>query len=194
MAIRRIFNISYKGITLQSGNLYDFQKYLRFENDPSPTVIFLYVNRGMHPNTGHYHNYFTCVNLAYIPKKLRRSFIRRHINRFWNPRTQEAKRGMRVDYEDIESYLKVALRRYLINYVVNPKDIPFSALDAVLIDLKRKDYWAKATYDRAKRLVQRPLYRVTKKKKKRPAPTPPKRKVKARKLAKGREGRQRRGR
>lgn len=185
--IRFRYNVAVGNVVFKSGNFYEFE-YNRFENDPKPMIVFMYLVQGIHPTSGHYHNYIQAVNLSYIPKKLRATWVKRWIDTHWNPRTQTAREGIRLDYyRDIDSYLHVAVRRYFIKggNIIKPKDIPFDVIDAKLAGISGKDYYSRAVLKRAQRLLQRGKYSISKKKRKRPAPTPPG-KAKARKPAKSR--------
>ena len=74
MAIRRGYKKKYKGVDMKSGYFYTF-KYQAWENDPKPTIIFMYTLEGIHPNTGHQWRFFQGINFTYIPRSVRKRFI-----------------------------------------------------------------------------------------------------------------------
>lgn len=74
MPLRISYRKKHKGTTLQSGHFYKF-KYVAFENDPSPMVIFLNAIEGLHPRTGHQWRLIQAINLNYIPRRDRRRFV-----------------------------------------------------------------------------------------------------------------------
>jgi hypothetical protein len=195
MAIRFRYNVQYGDVSFRSGNFYEFG-YKRFENDPEPMIIFMYHVQGIHPRTGHFHNYIQAINLSYIPKNTRHGFVRNWVDKHFNPRTQEAYRGIKFNYPaDVPGNLKVAIRRYFIKggYISNPHEIRYDAIDARLAGISGKDYFSRAVIQRARRLLERPKMGF-KKKRRRPAPTPPRGKAKARRPAKVRRARPRKGR
>lgn len=164
--LRRIYNLKFKGITFEAGHFYSFSHYRRFENDPSPLILFMYGIRGTPPNTGHRWNLIQAWNLSYIPLKLRRPLIKTFVYRNMNIRTYQPKTGIRIGQDYFPSYLDVAIRRYLIipaSLIVNPREISYESIDAEIMKIAKKDYFTRAQIQRVRRLMNRPVFRIKKK-------------------------------
>jgi len=163
MAIRKIYNLNYKGVSLKSGHFYSFERYDRYENDPSPMILFMYALQGVHPNTGHFHSYIQAWNLSYIPKRLRKQTIQQFIKLAARLETGGYRQKIRVTHDWFPAYLDVAVRRYLTRppgLIKGVKEIPFEFIEQALADIEHKDYSKIAIMKKARQLVQRNMFRV----------------------------------
>lgn len=75
MALRRVYKKQYQGVSLKSGHFYKF-KYQAYERDPKPLIIFMHSIEGIHPNTGHQWRIFQAINFTYVPKAMRKRFLK----------------------------------------------------------------------------------------------------------------------
>jgi len=178
MAIRRIYEITYRGTKLRGGHFYTFD-YDRYENDPSPMILLMYEVKGIHPRTKHYHSYLQGWNLSYIPKKLRRAAVEQFMRMAARKRPEVAFSGwkydahrkhIRIGWKWFPAYMELAIRRYLTappGHIKGLKEIPFEYIETALMDIEHKDYFRKAAAQRARRLLQRNVFRISKKKKRR---------------------------
>lgn len=165
MAIRRIYRSKSGSTVFKAGHFYSFEHYKRYENDPSPLILFMYVVRGIHPNSGHYHNYVQAWNFSYIPKKLRQQTIRGFLR--LNPHTPG--RLIKLDPYYFPSYMDLAIRRYLLKpagLIVGAKEVPFDAIEDELLKIRSKDYSRKAAQSKARYFLNRPIFRIKKKRRK----------------------------
>ncbi len=140
MAIRRIMRKRFKGVSLKSGYIYSF-KYQAWENDPRPTVIFMYSLEGTHPNTGHQWRFLQCVNLSYMPRVMRRTFANEWVRVF-----ERSQGNVRFTYEILKRrypYMNHAIRRYFIKpnyYIQDLKEIPFESMEDAIVSTWSKDF------------------------------------------------------
>ena len=109
MAIRRNKKKKFKKITWQSGHIYTF-KYQAWQNDPHPVIILMYALEGRHPNTGNQWRFFQGINFTYIPRSMRRAFIKNWLriwdNSTWTLHGRQSKGvilGCKKQYEDTSS-------------------------------------------------------------------------------------------
>ena len=139
MALRRIKNKRYKGTELKSGRFYRF-KYKAYENDPRPSIIFMYWFSGTHPNTGREWRFFQAINFSYIPRKIRKRFIREWLEKVSrNPNQMFSYRMVKTRYP----WLKIAVRRYFYSpstYINNLEEIPLDEVEDEIISTWRKDF------------------------------------------------------
>ena len=113
---------------------------LAWENDPQPTVIFMYSLEGTHQRTGHQWRILQCCNFTYIPRKDRKRFAKlwvETLNRTKNPK---------FTYQLLERkypYLQIAVRRYFFKpayYITQLKEIPQEELEKAIISTFTKDF------------------------------------------------------
>ncbi len=144
MALRRVHKKRFKGVTLRSGHFYTF-KYQAWEHDPKPTIIFMYSIEGLHPNTGHQWRIIQAINFTYIPRGMRKRFLKQWMKELQRPG------DIKFTYDRVKSrwpFLKKATRRYFFKpsyYIQNLKEIPFDKVEKVIISTWSKDFSKKIT-------------------------------------------------
>jgi len=139
MALRRIYKKRFKGVTWKSGHFYDF-KYQAYENDPKPTVIFMYFFQGTHQHTGRQWRFFQAINLSYVPRAIRRRFVRD-----WS--AQMTKRpDVKFTWMKVKSrypQIQNAVRRYFYDpayYISGAKEIPMDDVETIVVSTWSKDF------------------------------------------------------
>lgn len=140
MAIRQWKEKKFKGMTWTSGNFYTF-KYRAWANDPKPTIIFMYAYSGYHPNTGRQWRFFQAINFSYIPRNVRKRFMKTYLE-------AREKRGGKMEFvwDDVKTkypWLKIAVRRYFYSpstYITTPREIPFDEAERVIVSTWQKDF------------------------------------------------------
>jgi len=139
MALRRIFKKRFKGIDLKSGHIYKF-RYQAWENDPEPTIIFMYTVEGIHPRTGHQHRYVQALNFTYVPRSMRKQFARAWIQEYG--RTG----NVRLTWEKVKSqypYIQNSIRRYFFKpayYITDLVEVPFDKWESAIVSTWSKDF------------------------------------------------------
>ena len=139
MAIRRVYKKKYKGVDMKSGYFYKF-KYQAWENDPHPTIIFMYSLEGIHPNTGHQWRLFQGINFTYIPRSVRKRFINDWM------RYLQSTSNVKFTWELVKRkypWLKIATRRYFFRptyYIKSLEEIPLEDVEKVVISTWSKDF------------------------------------------------------
>ena len=124
---------------MQSGHIYSF-RYSSWRNDPAPTIILMYAISGIHPNTGHQHRYFQAINFTYIPRIMRRAFIKDWMDIF--QRTGNTKFTWNICQRRYP-YLKGAVRRYFFKpnyYISKLKEVPFEKMEDAVVSTWSKDF------------------------------------------------------
>lgn len=142
MAIKRVFKKRFKGITMKSGYIYTFryQQLLAWQHDPKPTGILLYALDGIHPKTGSQWRFFQMINLSYVPKTIRKQFIKE-----WVIYLQKTK-NVKLTWEIImKKYprLKHSVRRYFFKpnyYIKDLVEVPLDKIEEVVVSTWHKDY------------------------------------------------------
>ena len=139
MAIKRIYKKRFKGIGLITGNFYQF-KYLAWQHDPKPLIIFMYTLEGIHPRSGHQWRFVQGLNLSYLPKNMRSRFVKT-----WS--AQILRTGnTRFTWQLVEKRfpkIKYAVRRYFIKpnyYITKLNHIPFEDIQDVTQTIRKKDF------------------------------------------------------
>src|SRR5574343_344991 len=123
MPLRLIYNKKLHGVTLKSGNFYKFS-YQAFENDPTPTIIFLYAIEGINPSTNHQWRLIQAINLSYIPRNIRKQFVE-----LWMVELNKRK-NVKFTWEMVKAQypmIQLGIRRYFLKptyYITNLKEIP----------------------------------------------------------------------
>jgi len=136
MALAKTFNPNIRG-PLKSGQFYSF-RYLRYQNDPDPTVLFLYYIRGVNPNTKNRWGHLQCINLNYLSPGQRIRFFNTYKKSI---RGKIARTLGRVDWKMINKRypeLIFATRRYKIPFIRNIHRIP---IEEVPETMKRNKYY-----------------------------------------------------
>jgi len=156
MAIKRVFKKRFKGVTVRSGYVYTF-KYQAWENDPKPTVVMLYALDGTHPRTGNQWRFFQGINMTYIPRTIRKQFIKD-----WLIHLQKTK-NVKFTWEVVmKKYprLKHSVRRYFFKpnyYIKDLKEVPLDKIEDVVISTWSKDFSKKvktSLLNKFKRVIQ----------------------------------------
>jgi hypothetical protein len=128
------------GVTLKSGWVYTF-KYTAWRNDPKPTAIFLYAFRGTHPKTGREWRFLQCINLAYLPRSMRKAFITE-----WAQVLRKMNGNVKLTWNIVEQrygWIKFATRRYFYTpsyYISDIEELPLSDLESIVTGTWAKDY------------------------------------------------------
>ena len=139
MTLRRHTKKRFEGLEWKSGNFYKF-KYNAWHNDPAPTIIYMYAYSGTHPNTGRQWRFFQAINFTYIPRKVRRRFMKTYLDiRAKSPDSKFLWDNVKRQYP----WLKIAVRRYQYSpgtYIINPKEIPFEDAEKVVVSTWAKDF------------------------------------------------------
>ena len=131
------------GVKLESGYFYKFN-YTAWENDKEPHVIFLNSVSGYHPKTNREHRYFTAINLNYIPRNSRKSFVED-----WMEQMENSNYSAKFTWDTVKNkypYLKGAVRRYFYSpryYIRKLKHIPFDQVEKEIVRSWPKDFSAK---------------------------------------------------
>ena len=140
MALTIHYKKRFKRVNWISGRVYQF-RYQSWENDPNPTIIFMYAFSGTHPNTNHEWHFLQGINFSYIPRAHRRAFAKDWIKQF-----EKNKGDVKLTYRMVKRrypYLKTAIRRYFykpVYYIENPKEIPFENMEDAIVSTWSKDY------------------------------------------------------
>jgi len=137
--LRRHYKVKQGMIWFRSGHIYSF-KYKNYQNDPEPNIIVLYAVRGIHPNTGHKHNYIQAINFTYIPRHYRKEFVK-----IWVPLLEYYKGNILITWDMIQRrypYLQIAIRRYLLDrqLITELREIPTEDIEKVVVSTWAKDY------------------------------------------------------
>lgn len=139
MPIVRKYKKKFKGVNLQSGHFFKF-RYQAWANDPEPTVIFMYSLEGIHPRTGHQWRFLQCINFTYVPRTVRKNFVRDwtiHMQKTNNPRFTWEK--VKSKYPQIQH----AVRRYFFKpnyYITKLQEIPFDQIEKQVVSTWHKDF------------------------------------------------------
>jgi hypothetical protein len=129
----------FEGLEWKSGHFYKF-KYKAAENDRKPHIIFMYAYSGTHPRTGREWRFFQAINFTYIPRKIRRRFMKTYLEaRDKNPNMKFVWDSVKRKYP----WLRIAIRRYFYTpgtYIISPKEIPFEQAEDVIVSTWAKDF------------------------------------------------------
>lgn len=125
------------GVQFKSGYFYKF-KYRAAENDRKPHIIFMYAYEGNHPNTGRQWRFFQAINFTYIPRNVRRRFMKVYLD-------EREKYEGNLQWDHIKRqfpWLKIAIRRYQYSpgYIIIPEEIPFEEAEDVIVSTWMKDF------------------------------------------------------
>lgn len=144
MGLRRVYKKRFKGVTLKTGHFYRF-KYQAWENDPKPTIIFMYSIEGIHPRSGHQWRILQAINFTYIPRAERKRFLKQWMKELDRPG------DVRFTWNKVKSrwpFLKRATRRYFFKpsyYIRSLEEIPFDEVEQAVISTWSKDFSKKIT-------------------------------------------------
>lgn len=100
---------------------------------------------GNHQNTGHQWRLFQCINFTYIPRGIRKRFLKiwlKELDKGINPRFTWRKVVAKYPY------LKPAIRRYFFKpnyYIRNLEEIPLDEVEKVVVSTLSKDFSKKIT-------------------------------------------------
>lgn len=144
MTLRRVYKKQFKGVKLKSGYFYKF-KYRPYENDPTPTIIFMHSIEGLHPNTGHQWRLFQTLNFTYIPRAMRKRFMKVWLKELDRPG------NIKFTWQKVLGkypYLKKGIRRYQFKpagYITNLEEIPIEEIEKEVVKTLSKDFSKKIT-------------------------------------------------
>ena len=137
--LRRQFTKKIKNIKMKSGNAYSF-RYVAWENDPNPTIIFLNAFSGNHPNTGRQWRFIQGLNLTYISRKYRKRFVKD-----WQ-RILGNTKDVKLTYKKVSikyPYLINSIRRYFYTpsyYITNLQEIPWDQMEKAIVSTWSRDF------------------------------------------------------
>jgi hypothetical protein len=138
--ITRHKEYKFQGLTWKSGYFYSF-KYKAWQNDKKPSIIFMYAFSGYHPNTGREWRFFQAINLSYVPRSVRKKFLKDYL------KIRDRRKGkMSFVWRDVQTKypgLRIGIRRYFYspaNYIINPEEIPFDEAESFVMGTMLKDY------------------------------------------------------
>jgi hypothetical protein len=116
-----------------------------WEHDPKPTIIFMYSIEGLHKNTGHQWRILQAINFTYIPRGVRKRFLKAWMAELDKPG------DIKFTWKKVKSrwpYLEKAVRRYFFKpsyYIQNLEEIPFDEVEKAVISTWSKDFSKKIT-------------------------------------------------
>lgn len=125
---------------MRSGHIYTF-KYQAWEHDPRPVIILMYALEGTHENTGHQWRFFQGINFTYIPRSIRKQFVRD-----WKRTWDRTGGNVRFTWEMVQRrypYLRGAVRRYFFRpsyYITDLMEVPYEDLDRLVVSTWSKDF------------------------------------------------------
>jgi hypothetical protein len=140
MALKIQYKKKLHGVTFRSGHIYSF-KYQAWQNDPKPTIIFMYAFAGTHPSTGRQWRFIQAINFTYVPRSMRKAFANEWINIF-----ERSNGNVKFTWNKVKSkypYLKHAIRRYFYTpgyYISDLNHIPFENMEEVIVSTWSKDF------------------------------------------------------
>ena len=100
----------------------------------------MYALEGTNPKTGHQFRLLQGINMTYIPRSIRRQFIKD-----WS-KTLQSSRDVKFTWEKVKRkypYLQNAIRRYFLKptyYIKDLKEIPFEDMEKVVVSTFSKDF------------------------------------------------------
>lgn len=117
----------FKAITFEQGKLYYFS-YRKYEQDPTPFIIFVNFLRGTNPTTGSFWNFIQAINLHYITKPSRIRLIK--ALEYWS----KNKRKVQFNKLFFIPGVEFAIRRYIASasYLNRIKEI-----DNGIVEIKK---------------------------------------------------------
>ncbi len=136
MALTKTFKPNIRG-PIKSGQFYTF-RYLRYQNDPQPFVLFMYYIKGTNPDTKNRWGHLQCINFNYLNPSQRIRFFNAYKKSI---RGKLARTIGRVDWKLISRRypeLTVATRRYKIPFMRSINLVP---LEDVPDMMKRNKYY-----------------------------------------------------
>jgi len=140
MALRVQYKKKLHGVTMKSGHIYSF-KYQAWQNDPKPTIIFMYAFAGTHPSTGRQWRFIQAINFTYVPRSMRKAFANEWVRVF-----ERTNGDIKFTWNIVKQrypYLKHAVRRYFYSpnyYISKLQAIPFEDMEKVIISTWSKDF------------------------------------------------------
>jgi len=139
MALKVYKSIVHNKVKMESGYFYSF-KYTAYEEDPSPMIVFISAIKGTHPKTKHQWRLIQGINMNYIPRGHRKTFVQ-----LWSKNIENGK-SVEFTWEIVKAkfpYLKFAIRRYMIvpkYYIRNLKKIEFDKLEKEIVKSWHRDF------------------------------------------------------
>jgi len=101
-------------------------KKIAWQNDPKPTIIFMYAFSGTHPKTNRQWRFIQAINLTYISRVSRKAFAND-----WVQTLRRHNGNVRFTWQTVQRkypYMEKAVRRYFYSpnyYISKLKEIPY---------------------------------------------------------------------
>jgi protoheme ferro-lyase len=143
--LKLVYKKRFKGVVLKTGSFYRF-KYQAWEHDPKPLIIFMYSIEGINPNTGHQWRIIQGINFTYIPRAMRKRFLK-----MWMKELERTDVPIRFTWKKVKArypFLERAVRRYFFKpsyYIQNLEEIPKDEVEKAVISTWSKDFSKKVT-------------------------------------------------
>ena len=140
MALRIQYRKKIHGVIMQSGHVYSM-KYIPWQHDSNPTIIFMNSFSGTHPNTGRQWRFIQALNFTYVPRSSRRAFANE-----WTRVFERTNGNVRFTWNILKRrypYLSHAVRRYFYSpnyYISKLQEIPFENMEQAIISTWSKDF------------------------------------------------------
>jgi hypothetical protein len=139
MALKRVYKKKFKGVNLKSGYFYKF-KYRPYRLDPYPTIIFMHIIDGIHPNSGHQWRIIQAINFTYVPRAQRKKFLKAWMDQLEKPG------NIKLHWKKILAkypYIKMGIRRYQYKpsaYITKLEEIPLGQIQKEVTKTLSKDF------------------------------------------------------
>lgn len=98
---------------------------------------------GIHPNTGHQWRIIQALNMHYVPRAMRKRFIK-----IWKKELEKSK-NIKFTWRKVLAkypYLKMGIRRYFFKppyYIQNIEEIPYDKIEKEVVKSLFKDFSSK---------------------------------------------------
>ena len=139
MALKIHYKKKSQGVTWKSGHMYKF-KYTAYHNDPNPTYLHICSFSGYHPNTGRQWRFHQGINLAYLPRKERKQFVKDWADYF------SKNKNPKITWKALVRkypYLREYTRRYFYSpsyYIKKPQEIKPEDWEKEVVQSLAKDF------------------------------------------------------
>ena len=140
MALRIQYRKKIHGVIMKSGYIYSF-KYIPWQHDPNPIIIFMNSFSGTHPNTGRQWRFIQALNFTYVPRSSRKHFANE-----WKTVFERTNGNVRFTWNIVKRwypYLQHSIRRYFYSpgyYISQLQEIPFDNMEAAIVSTWSKDF------------------------------------------------------
>ena len=139
MTLKIHYKKTVQGVQFRSGHMYNF-KYVAAQNDFSPNFLFLYAFSGYHPNTGRQWRFLQGISISYLPRKIRKQFIKD-----WKKEFGKGK-NLKITWKSLTRkypYLGEFTRRYFYSpsyYLRKIRHIPLENWEKEIVKSMLKDF------------------------------------------------------